>query len=115
MRPTRYLLPLLFVLGMTSVASAASAGKTVTIVNTTQYTLNDLYASSSDDTSSWDTTNNLLAATLAPGQQVTVPIADGLDQCSYDLMGVLYGAAQASYRYSVNACSGDTWTITQGS
>jgi hypothetical protein len=94
--------------------SAAFAGRSVVVTNNTSYTMTQFYASSSD-ASSWDTTNNLFAGqTLAPGQQTTINIGSttGDDNCNYDLMAVLYGATQAAYTYSVNACSGGSWSIT---
>ena|ERR1700736_3251753 len=94
------------------IGAASASAKNVIVVNNTQYTLNSLYASASD-ASGWDTTSNLLSATLAPGQQVSIAISDGTSACSYDLMGVLYGAAQYAYQYKVNACDGETWTINQ--
>jgi hypothetical protein len=94
-------------------ARADPPGKTVTVVNNTQYTVNELYASESDD-SSWDTSNNLLAGNaIGAGQQTTVTIPDASGQCQYDLMGILYGAAQYAYQYQVDACDAATWTISQ--
>ena len=94
-------------------ARADGSGKTVTVVNHTQYTVNELYASDSDN-SSWDTNNNLLAGNaIGAGQQTTVTIPDGSGQCHYDLMGILYGAAQYAYQYQVDACDAATWTISQ--
>jgi hypothetical protein len=98
-------------------ATSALANKTVVVTNNTSYTMTQFYASPAD-ASSWDTTNNLYAGqSLAPGQQATITIGgsgDGGegDGCSYDLMAVLYGATQAAYTYSVNACSGGSWAIT---
>jgi hypothetical protein len=99
-------------------ATSALASNTVVVTNNTSYTMTQFYASPSD-ASSWDTTNNLFAGqSLAPGQQATITISanngDGGegDGCSYDLMAVLYGATQAAYTYSVNACNGGSWSIT---
>jgi hypothetical protein len=83
----------------------------MSLLQATSYTLNELYASASDN-ADWDTTNNLLAGRIVgPGQQTTVSIADGSPACSYDLMGVLYGASQYAYQYQVNTCSGAVWSI----
>ncbi len=114
MKRVARLLALVPLFAMIAAANAtADGGKTVVVVNNTPYTVNQLYASGSD-TSGWDTTNNLLAGqTVAPGQQTTITIADTSSECDYDLMAVLYGAAQYAYQYQVNACSGGTWTITQ--
>ena len=114
MKRVSYFLALLPLITMIAATSAtADSGKTVVVVNNTPYTVNEFYASGSDS-SSWDTTNNLLAGqTVAPGQQTTVNIADTGSECDYDLMAVLYGAAQHAYQYQVNACSGGTWTISQ--
>jgi len=98
-------------------ATSALASNTVVVTNNTSYTMVSFFASPSD-ASSWDTTNNLYPGTLAPGQQATITISgnngDGGegDGCTYDLMAVLNGATQPAYTYSVNACSGGSWSIT---
>lgn len=97
----------------TAPGAFADGAKTVTVINNTSYTMNEFYASPSVD-SSWDTSTNLFAGqTIAPGQTTTITIADGLDHCHYDLMGVLYGAAEHAYQYQVNACEGESWTVSQ--
>ncbi len=106
-------------LGMTGVAAASGGGRTVVIVNSTPYTLNEVYASSSD-ASGWDGATNLIAGQSIPsGGQLTLNVSSvsggGEDGCFYDMMGVLYGAAQYAYGYQVNACTGNTWTISPGS
>jgi len=114
MKSLRYFSVLLVLFAMTSVPHAvASSSKTVTVTNNTSYTMSEFYASASAD-SAWDTSNNLLAGqTVAPGQSTTITIADGEDHCHYDLMAVLYGAAEHAYQYGVDACEGGTWTISQ--
>jgi hypothetical protein len=101
---------------MSGVPSAvADNAKNVTVTNNTTYTMSEFYASSSEN-AAWDTSNNLLAGqTIGPGQATTIIIADGLDECTYDLMAVLYGAAEHAYQYQVNTCNGDSahWTISQ--
>ena len=85
--------------------------KAITVTNNTSYTMNEFYVSASDD-SGWDSSVNLIAGqSLAPGQVTTINIADGLAVCHYDLMAVLYGAAQRAYQYRVNACRNGSWTI----
>jgi hypothetical protein len=112
MRLLRYFSALALLAGVMGTNAIADGGKSVVVINNTSYTLNELYASASDN-SDWDTTNNLLAGQiLRPGQEATVSIADSSAACSYDLMGVLYGSAQYAYQYQVNACSGYSWTIT---
>lgn len=114
MKSLRYL-SVVLVLFMTTIVSSAVANqaKTVTVTNNTTYTMSEFYASSSDS-SSWDTSNNLLAGqTVAPGQATTITIADGLSACNYDLMAVLYGATQHAYQYRINACDDGRWTISQ--
>jgi hypothetical protein len=115
MKSLRYLSASLALCGLIGGASAfADGGRSVVVVNQTSYTLVSFYASSSD-AAGWDTTNNLLTGNVAAGGQTTIPISGngGEDNCQYDLMGILDGASQAAYQYQVNACNGDTWTITQ--
>jgi hypothetical protein len=91
----------------------ATSSATVKVTNNTAYTMVAFYASSSDSTS-WDTNDNLMAGqTLAPGQQTTINIGTPTTDCTYDLMAVLNGASQYAYTYSVNPCSGGSWTISQ--
>jgi hypothetical protein len=114
------LIVLLSIAGVTS--AFADGSNSVTVTNSTAYTMSRLYASPSD-ASAWDTSTNLLTGglTLLPGAQLTVPIVGGngngngdgesSDSCQYDLMAVLYGADQYAYTYSVNVCQGGSWTI----
>ncbi len=97
---------------MIRTGSASAWGKkAVTVTNNTSYTMNEFYVSASDDTG-WDSSVNLIAGqSLAPGQVTTINIVDGLEVCHYDLMAVLYGAAQRAYQYRVNACHNGNWTI----
>jgi hypothetical protein len=96
----------------TGVTSALANQKSVTVTNSTAYTMTEFYASASSS-STWNTSNNLFAGqTLAPGQQATITINDGLQNCTYDLMAVLYGTTQHAYTYAVNACSGGSWQIS---
>jgi hypothetical protein len=78
--------------------------------------MTELYASSTYNSSDWSSSSNLLTSgqSIAPGQTSTIPISDGTDYCHYDFMGVLYGAAQASYQYAIETCHGSAqWTISQ--
>jgi hypothetical protein len=108
---------LIVLLSITGVTSAF-ADSSVTVTNNTTYTLTQLYMSPSSS-STWTTTTNLLAGglTIVPGAQLTIPLA-GIsggddDACKYDLMGVLYGATQHAYGYSINMCDGGgNWTIS---
>ena len=102
----------LFGIGGVSAALASNV-KSVVVTNNTSYTMTQFYASSSA-ASGWDTTTNLFAGqSLAPGQQATIDVSSaGGSDCTLDLMAVLYGATQAAYTYSVNACGGGSWSIT---
>jgi hypothetical protein len=122
MKLLRLLMALLVLLSAAGVKSAIAGGvQIITVTNNTTYTMSEFYASPSDS-SAWDTTNNLLAGlTILPGQTSTISVLAGNgngngagsgDECDYDLMAVLYGAAQFAYRYQVDACSGATWTIS---
>jgi hypothetical protein len=116
MKSQRYLTGLVVLCGMIGVAATALAdgAKLIVVTNNTSYTLTAMYASPSASSSDWDTSANLLAAgqTIAPGQTTAVTIADGVDHCHYDVMGILYGVAQSAYQYRIDACEGGTWNIS---
>ncbi len=97
-----------------STAALATSNPNIVVTNNTQYTLTELYASSSS-APSWGTTNLISGQSIAPGQQTTIYPSSGEDDCSFDLMGVLYGAANHAYQYSVDAChgGGGSWAISQ--
>jgi hypothetical protein len=118
MKSSRLLMALtLFVsCGMAGVTSALAGTSSIVVTNTTSYTMNEFYVSSSA-ASAWDTTNNLITGSpIAPGQTATISVntdnGNGDDSCNYDLMGVLFGAAQFAYKYQVNVCDSASWTIT---
>jgi hypothetical protein len=110
-------LALLGPFGITGVPSAIADITNIVVKNTTSYTMSEFYMSPSS-ASAWDTTNNLITLLpILPGQTGLINISalvSGLDgsACKYDLMGVLYGAAQFAYKYQVDVCDGATWTIT---
>jgi hypothetical protein len=117
MKSIRNIAAMIALFGIAGVTNALAAN-TIVVTNNTSYTMTQFYASPSS-ASSWDTTNNLYAGqSLAPGQTATITVSssngDGGegDGCTYDLMAVLYGATQAAYTYSVNACNGGTWSIS---
>ena len=113
MKSLRLPAALLILFSLTAVASNTLAdNRNVVVTNNTSYTMTEFYASASS-ASTWNTSENLFAGqTLAPGQQATININDGTQNCTYDLMAVLYGATQYTYSYSVNTCSGGSWTIS---
>jgi hypothetical protein len=116
MRLLRLLLTLLVLFSMAGVTSAIAGGPNIVVVtNSTSYTMSEFYVSPSDN-STFDTTNNLISGqTILPGQTTTIDVSSVVsnhDGCSYDLMGVLYGATQYAYRYRVDPCDGAIWTIT---
>ena len=43
---------------------------------------------------------------MAVSSSATITISDGEHECHYDLMAVLYGAAEHAYQYSIDACDG---------
>jgi len=109
-------LALLGPFGITGVPGAMAGISIVVVRNTTSYTMSEFYLSPST-AAGWDTNNLLLALPILPGQTGLIDISalvSGLDgnACKYDLMGVLYGAAQFAYKYQVDVCDGATWTIT---
>jgi hypothetical protein len=113
MKSVRFASVLLLAVCMNLGNAYATNNVTVQVTNGTQYTMTQFYASASDATA-WNMTNNLIAGqSLAPGQSMTINIGSA-DNCTFDLMAVLYGAAQYAYKYTVNPCNGGTWTITQG-
>ena len=118
MKSLRLPAALLILFSLTAVASNTLAdNRNVVVTNNTSYTLTAFYASWSFGTAAdWDTSNNLLAGnTVAPGQTTTITINDGTGHCHYDLMGILYGATQYAYQYTVNTCDGGgSWTISVG-
>jgi uncharacterized protein YabE (DUF348 family) len=103
----------LFVLFSIAGVTTALAAKSVTVTNNTSYSMTEFYASASS-AADFDTTTNLYAGqTLAPGQQATISINDGVRNCHYDLMAVLNGNTQYAYTYSIDACRGvGSWSIT---
>jgi len=113
MKSMRSIAAMIVLFSLTGVTPAlAHNPKSIVVTNNTTYTMTQFYASPSDS-AGWDTSANLFAGqTLAPGQQATVTINDGIRHCKYDLMAVLYGATQAAYTYSVDACRGGSWTIS---
>jgi hypothetical protein len=115
MKSVRFLPPVLLVVALAYLPQAiASRSKAITVVNNTSYTMTELYASSTNHSSDWSSSANLLSGqSIAPGGSSTVTISDGTDYCHYDFMGVLYGAAQASYQYSIDTCHGNAqWTVS---
>jgi hypothetical protein len=109
-------LALLVPFGIAGVTSAIAGLNSVVVTNTTSYTMTEFYTSPSD-ASAWDTTNNLITGiSILPGQTTTINILNGIGngngRCNYDLMAVLYGAAQFAYKYQVDVCNGASWTIT---
>ena len=116
MKSLRYLLIFVALFTVTSVRGAmadSDSRKTVTVTNSTSYTMYEFYASASDN-ATWDTTNNLVASqAIGTGQTTTITISDGTDNCEYDLMAVLYGSSEYAYDYEVNVCNGNSaqWNV----
>ena len=108
-------IPALFFVAIGAGSASATNLKLVVVTNNTQYTMTQLFASPSSSSADWDTTQNLYLGSLLPGQVASINVDDGQGDCTYDLMAVLYGAAQPAYQYSVNACNngltGASWTI----
>jgi len=109
-------LSILLVLFTMSVPTAFASSGTITVSNGTAYTLTELYASPTSN-ATWDLTSNLLAGlTIAPGVSSTITIPGSSDDnCSFDLMAVLYGVAEHAYTYQVTTCHGASgnWTVSQ--
>ena len=116
MKSVRFLPPVIVLVALAYIPAAiANSTKNITVVNNTTYTMTQLYASSTYHSSDWSSSTNLLSSqSIGPGQSATIPISDGTDYCHYDFMGVLYGAAQAAYQYTVDTCDSDSaqWTVS---
>jgi hypothetical protein len=113
MKSLKFISTVLFLFLAAGIQTAkADRTRSVTVTNNTTFTMSELYASPSAD-SSWDTTSNLLTGqTVGPGQTTTITISDGTHHCHYDLMAVLYGAAEHAYQYQVDTCDGGrTWNV----
>src|ERR1700733_10349510 len=117
MKFLKFVPPIAVAIALSAAPSAmANQTKNITVTNSTTYTMTELYASSTYNATDWSGSSNLLSGqSIAPGQSMTIPIADGTNYCHYDFMGVLYGAAQRSYQYTIDTCHGDSanWTVTQ--
>jgi hypothetical protein len=116
MKSVRFLPPVVILVAIAYLPVAmADQGKSITVTNNTTYTMTELYASSTNHSSDWSSSSNLLTQGIGPGQSATVTISDGTDYCHYDFMGILYGAAQAAYQYSIDTCHGSSaqWQVSQ--
>jgi hypothetical protein len=112
MKSLKFICATLILFSLTRIPFAFASQGSVVVTNNTNYTMTEFYASPSD-ASSWSTTSNLFSGqSLAPGQQTTISIDTTSGGCTYDLMAVLYGAAQYAYTYQVNVCSGGAWSIS---
>ncbi len=120
MKKIGYLLATSVFSGLLAASGALAAGvKSIVVVNSTSYTLDSLFVSPSSAQADWviSVNTNLLSLvpglqSVAPGGQVNVPIADDTTECLYDVMAILDGDNNYGYQYQVNACNGDTWTIS---
>lgn len=113
MKSVRFLPPVIVLVALAYVPTAMA--KNLTVTNSTTYTMTELYASSTYHSNDWSSSSNLLTGqSIGPGQSATITISDGTSYCHYDFMGVLYGAAQAAYDYTVDTCDGGSaqWNIS---
>jgi len=112
MKSVRFLPPVIVLVALAYVPTAMA--KNITVTNNTTYTMTELYASSTYHSNDWSSSSNLLTGqSIGPGQSATITISDGASYCHYDFMGVLYGAAQAAYDYTVDTCYGGAqWNIS---
>jgi hypothetical protein len=116
MKSVRFLPPVIIVMAIAYLPAAmADNSKNITVTNNTTYTMTELYASSTYHGTDWSSSANLLSGqSIGPGQSATIAISDGTDYCHYDFMGVLYGAAQAAYQYTINTCDSGSahWSVS---
>ncbi len=91
-----------------SATSAAAADRRVVVVNETNHTLTNLYASGVDDSQfhgDW-----LGRQVLRPGQSMVVDFDDGTGACLLDVKGVFSDHTTVTNRYDV--CSGSQMEFT---
>lgn len=91
-----------------SATSAAAADRRVVVVNDTNHTLTNLYASSINDRhfhGDW-----LGRSVLHPGESVEVDFDDGSDACLMDVKGVFSDHTSVTHRY--NVCRGAEMDFT---
>ncbi len=91
-----------------SATSASALDRHVTVVNNTDFTIVEFYASSvGQDT--WE--EDILGKdTLEPGQKVRIDIDDGTGYCKYDVKAVFNDGDEVVKR-GMNVCEVGTFTI----
>jgi hypothetical protein len=91
-----------------SASSAAAANRHVLVVNETNHTLTNLYASSVRDNryhGDW-----LGRSVIHPGESLVVDFDDGSGACLMDVKGVFSDETSVTNRY--NVCTGAEMTFT---
>jgi hypothetical protein len=91
-----------------SATSAAAADRRVVVVNETNHTLTNLYASGVRDSryhGDW-----LGRVVLHPGESIVVNFNDGTGACLMDVKGVFSDHTYVSHRY--NVCRGSEMTFS---
>jgi hypothetical protein len=89
-------------LGLAAAGSAAAADYSVLVVNNTNHTLTNLYASSINDPNyhgDW-----LGRYVLHPGQSITINFNDGAGSCLFDVRGNFNDSTYVQ-QHGVNVCS----------
>lgn len=97
------------VLGLLGATAAPAQDVAYTLVNDTALTVMEFYTSPANEEMWGD--DILGSAVIAPGETGTVTIADGSDQCAYDLRFVFDDGSE--YTDSQDICAMDTYTLQQ--
>jgi len=87
---------------------AGDLNRQVTIVNDTDFTMMNFYASNRDSTS-WEE-DIFGSSSLAPHSQVSINIDDGTGYCVYDFKAVFDDGDEVEER-GINVCEVGRWTV----
>ena len=79
------------------------------IVNSSSATLTEFYTSPATDPT-WSDNMVTAGQALAPGESATVTLADGSEECTYDLRAVFDDGSELVD--AVNVCEVATYTVT---
>jgi hypothetical protein len=95
-------------IAIATASNAAAANRHVLVVNETNHTLTNLYASSINDShyhGDW-----LGRSVIRPGESLVIDFDDGAGACLMDVKGVFSDETSVTNRY--NVCTGEEMTFT---